>query len=125
MLGGTNVVPIPQDIPFLADPANPTIVMGKSLSSMAHVYRDAHLGFVHQVGTLLILLLDPEVARRSPPSLEVSTTVPGRQLPVRSALNLLLGSAGKNTTLWYLPTTIRVILGLKPNFSHASVSSGR
>jgi len=49
--------------------------MGKSLSSMAHVYRDAHPGFAHQVGTLLILLLDPEVARRSPPSLEVSTTM--------------------------------------------------
>jgi hypothetical protein len=34
-LGGNNVIPDPRDVPWLADPANPTIIMGTPLT----VYR--------------------------------------------------------------------------------------
>jgi hypothetical protein len=47
-------------------------------------------------------------------------TVPAGQFPLRSASK---SEVGKNTTLWYFPTTIRVILGAKPRSAHASVVS--
>ena len=47
--------------------------------------------------------------------------MPGRQFPFRSPSLLDLG---KKITLWFLVTTINVILGLKSRRAHASVGGG-
>jgi hypothetical protein len=44
-LGGVNVIPDRRDIPFLTDPANPTIVMGTPLT----VFRTIALAVTHTV----------------------------------------------------------------------------
>jgi hypothetical protein len=63
----------------------------------------AHPGFALQVGTLLTLHLDPEVAHRSPPWLEVSTaTEPG--MSPQSGCRSLRGRSSQTSRIcvWYV-----------------------
>lgn len=71
-LGGTNVVPELQDISFLNDTSNPTIIMGKPLALCRTTTVRRQFSF-HQLRISHTLLLGPEVARQLLALLGVST----------------------------------------------------